>query len=179
MLCEALRKYGESIHIHSRFPPDKLEFVGNRRGGNTYKEWFNGVAIPENELENYYVLYIYRNPAFSIRSRFDSPTHLDHIQCERRFKMNEILSSGEDLYKLREFYDNYTKENKNRNYKIYSIKYEDIFDRENQDELSKLLGIGKLNMNNKSKRKVIDKNLEKIYSDLINEMKNNKFITMS
>ena len=49
------------------------------------------------------------------------------------------------------------------------IKYEDIFDK--QDELSKLLGIGKLNIVNKSSRKNSNKELDTIYSDLINEIK--------
>ena len=44
------------------------------------------------------------------------------------------------------------KPNKNRNYKIYCVKYEDIFDK--QDELSSLLGVGKLNMVNKSKGEI-------------------------
>ena len=30
ILCKALSKYGESVHIHSRFPPNQLEFVGVR-----------------------------------------------------------------------------------------------------------------------------------------------------
>ena len=81
------------------------------------------------------------------------------------------------MYKIREFYDNYVKPNKKRNYKIFCVKYEDIFDK--QDELSELLGIGKLNMINKSCRKDSIKELDYIYNDLINEMKNNDFITIS
>jgi len=86
------------------------------------------------------------------------------------------LTSGKDLYKIREFHNNYIKVNKNRNYKIYCVKYEDIFDK--QDELSNLLGIGKLNMVNKSVRKN-NKELDKIYADLIEEMNNNDFIIIS
>tara|TARA_B110000285_G_C14866589_1_gene487138 strand:- start:87 stop:347 length:261 start_codon:yes stop_codon:yes gene_type:complete len=86
------------------------------------------------------------------------------------------LTSGKDLYKIREFYDNYIKVNKNRNYKIYCVKYEDIFDK--QDELSNLLGIGKLNMVNKSVRNS-HKELDKIYADLIEEMNKNNFIIIS
>ena len=81
------------------------------------------------------------------------------------------------MYKIREFYDNYTKPNEKRNYKIYCVKYEDIFDK--QDELSKLLGIGKLNIVHNSSRKNSDKELENIYSDLIVEMNKNEFIIIN
>jgi hypothetical protein len=177
MLCEALNKYGEVHHIHSRRPPNNLEYIGCQKGGNTYCEWFNGIVIPENELENYYVIYIYRNPSFSIPSRFQNPDHLKHIQIDNSIKLDDVLSSSTDLYKIREFYDNYIKPNKERNYKIYCVKYEDIFDK--QDELSNLLGIGKLNIVNKSSRNDSNKELDKIYNYLIDEMKKNNFIITS
>jgi hypothetical protein len=184
MLCSALNKYGKTTHIHSRMPPNNLEYIGNEKGGSTYCEWFNGIAIPNNELENYYVIFIYRNPSFSIPSRFTDKygynmhkLHLQHIQIDDTIKLDDVLSSGKDLYKIREFYNNYIKVNKNRNYKIYCVKYEDIFDK--QDELSNLLGIGKLNMVNKSNRKNSNKELDKIYSDLIEEMNQNDFIIIS
>ena len=100
--------------------------------------------------------------------------HLEHVQIDRSIKLKDVLDSKKDLYKIREFYNNYTKPNEKRNYKIYCVKYEDIFDK--QDELSKLLGIGKLNMVNKSSRKNSDKKLDNIYKDLISEMNKNKFI---
>lgn len=177
MLCKALRKYGIVKHIHSRMPPNNLEYIGTENGGNMYWEWFNGIAIPKNELKNYYVIYIYRNPSFSIPSRFNMPKHLNHVQIDESIKLKDVLDSKKDLYKIREFYDNYTKPNEKRNYKIYCIKYEDIFDK--QDELSKLLEIGKLNIVNKSNRKNSNKELDNIYSDLIAEMDKNKFITIS
>ena len=77
------------------------------------------------------------------------------------------------MYKIREFYDNYTTPNEKRNYKIYCVKYEDIFDK--QDELSKLLGIGKLNLVNQSNR-LNDKRLDEIYADLIDIMNKNESI---
>lgn len=174
MLCSALKKYGKTKHIHSRKPPNNLEYIGNERGGNTYIEWFNGVVIPEENLKYYYVIYIYRNPSFSIPSRFTDPNHLKHIQTDKSIKLKDILDSKKDLYKIREFYDNYTKPNEKRNYKIYCVKYEDIFDK--QDELSKLLGIGKLNIVNKSYRKNSNKELDNIYANLIAEMNKNEFI---
>lgn len=176
MLCRALNKYGKTKHIHSRKPPNNLEYIGNEKGGNTYVEWFNGVVIPEEKLKYYYVIYIYRNPSFSIPSRFWNSKHLEHVQIDKSIKLKDVLDSKKDLYKIREFYDNYTKPNEKRKYKIYCVKYEDIFDK--QDELSKLLGIGKLNMVNKSSRKS-NKKLDNIYGDLIAEMNKNKFIIIS
>lgn len=176
MLCSSLSKYGESVHIHSRKPPNKLEYVGTEKGGAVYHEWFNGISIPEDELHNYYVIYIYRNPSFSIPSRFCIPEHLNNIQT-KNVSLDEVIKSGKDLYKLREFHNNYIKKNKNRNYQICCVKYEDIFDK--QDNLSELLKVGKLNMVNKSKRKNSNKDLNKIYSDLIKEMEENEFITIS
>ena len=177
MLCYALKKYGETKHIHSRKSPNNLEYIGNEKGSNTYKEWFNGVVIPEEELKYYYVIYIYRNPSFTIPSRFKNPVHLENVQIDKSIKLKDVLDSKKDLYKIREFYDNYTKPNEKRNYKIYCVKYEDIFDK--QDELSKLLGIGKLNIVNKSSRKNSNKELDNIYGDLIAEMNKNDFIIIS
>ena len=173
MLCNVLNKYGKTEHIHSRYPPNKLEYIGKNGGGNSYFEWFNGISIPENKLENYYVIYIYRNPSFSIPSRFYK-NHLKHIQVRQNIKLESVINTGNDLYKINEFYNNYVKPNNKRNYKIYCVKYEDIFLK--QDELSNILGIGKLNLVNKSKRKNSNKELDKIYSNLINEMNNNDFI---
>ena len=44
-----------------------------------------------------------------------------------QFKLEDVLSSGKDLYKIRDFYDNYMKPNKQRNYKIYCIKLRRYF----------------------------------------------------
>lgn len=178
MLCEALKKYGTVKHIHSRKPPEKLEFIGRDNGGRTYIEWFNGVQVPENEINDYYVIYIYRNPVNSILSRFTNPFHLDHIQTNRKTTIDEVIKTSKDLYGIEEFYNNYTRPG-NRNYKIYSIKYEDIFDK--QDELSNLLGIDVLGLEkNETERihKDYDKLLE-IYKDLIETMKNNDFIMVN
>lgn len=174
MLCNALKKYGIVKHIHSRNPPDNLEYIGNEREGNTYMEWFNGISIPDEDLKYYYVIYIYRNPSFSIPSRFKYPNHLTHVQIDNSIKLKDVIDSKKDLYKIKEFYNNYTKPNKKRNYKIYCIKYEDIFDK--HEELSKLFGIGKLNIVNRSSRKNSNKELDYIYGDLISEMNKNEFI---
>jgi hypothetical protein len=178
MLCEALKRHGAVEHVHSRKPPEKLEFIGRHGGGRTYIEWFNGIQVPENQIDDYYVIYIYKNPVKSILSRFTNPLHLDHIQTSRKTTIQDVVDSSKDLYGVKEFYDNYTKPG-NRNYKIYCVKYEDIF--EKQDELSELLGIGKLGMEkNETDRthKDYDK-LTEIYKDLIETMEKNDFITVN
>lgn len=184
MLCKALNKYGNVKHIHSRIPPDKLEYIGNECGGNTYSEWFNSKIIPDDKLHQYYVIFIYRNPSFAIPSRFTDKfgyiyhkTHLKNIQGDTSVLYDDVLSSKKDLYKIGEFYYNYTKLNKKRNYKIICLKYEDIF--EKQKELSELLKIGDLNLKNKSSRKESNKDLDIIYADLIEEMKQNEFIMIN
>ena len=129
MLVNALKKYGSVEHIHSRNPPDKLEYIGNNGGGNCYCEWFNGIPIPDNKVDDYVVIYIYRNPIKSIYSwhRFHIPEHLSHIQSANiNIRLGDVLTSGKDLYGIRNFYNNYTQKNENRNYKIYCVKYEDI-----------------------------------------------------
>jgi len=177
MLTKALKQFGNVQHIHSRFPPNKLEYCGKQKSGNAYYEWFNGIPIPDNKLDKYYVIYIYRNPSFAIKSRFTIPNHLTHIQCEPDIKLQDVYDSGIDLYGIREFYDNYTKYNENRNYKIFSVKYEEIFDK--QDELCKMLGIDKLNLVNLSTRTKSDTRLDEIYADLIDIMNKNPFIMIN
>ena len=174
MLCNALNKYGISKHIHSNYPPDKLQYLGKESGGNTYFEWFNGVEIPQDKVQNYCVIFIYRNPVNAILSRFHIPQHLANIQSNRNITREQVLQSGQDLYKLNEFYKNYTTPNSNRNYKIIAVKYEDIFDK--QHELARVLGVGDLNLINSSNRKETNLSLELIYEDLIDTMKQNPFI---
>lgn len=177
MLCSELNKYGETKHIHSRKPPDKLEYVGNEKGGKTYSEWFNGIPIPEDELENYYVIYIYRNPSYALQKRGSNPNHLNHIQVHPEVTFEDVLTTGKDLFRIKEFYNNYVKPNEKRNYKIYCVKYEDIFDK--HEELSNILGIGKLDIVNKSSRKNSNEDLDIIYADLIDEINKNKFIIIN
>ena len=174
ILCKALSKYGESVHIHSRFPPNQLEFVG---GPDTYAEWFNGMPVPEDKLKDISVIFIYKNPIKAIYSRFELWTHLIHIQTKPS-KLNEVLTTRMDLFGLNEFYQNYTTPNSKRNYKIVCVKYEDIF--EKQNELSEYLGIGPLNLMKveRSKPENVEntKILEDIYKDLLDDMREKPFL---
>ena len=182
-LCNALKAYGNTKHIHSRNPPSELEYVGNAGGGRTYEEWFNGIKIPQNKVNNYYVIFIYRNPIMSLYSRF-GPNHLIHIQCEedvcnKKINLDDIVKEMKDLYGIEEFYNNYAHCTKKRNYKIICIKYEELFKK--QDQLSKILGIGPLNFVKKERKHIythMDK-LNILYKDLINKMMSNEFIMIN
>lgn len=173
MLCQALQKHGSVKHIHSRNPPNKLEYV------NSTTEWFNGNSIPEIDIPNYYVIFIYKNPIHAIFSRFTNPNHLLNIQTDSNTKVCDVLTSSKDLYGIAEFYNNYTTPNSDRNYKIYCVKYEKIF--EKQHELSNMLGIGELNLvKRETNRQVLVKKLYAklytVYKDLIETMNANDFI---
>jgi hypothetical protein len=188
VLTKAFAEYGDAYHVHSRYPPDCLEYLGPTSASSSH-EWFNGIKIPEKDLNNYYVIYIYRNPIMAISSilrRFEKSnaliTHLKNIEVNNPYiNKNQIVNKLADLYGLIEFYNNYTKSNPNRNYKIYCVKYEDLF--EKKDELSTMLGIGKLNIPKKETPykdtvEFFDK-LHIIYKDLIQTMNNNDFIFTS
>lgn len=168
MLKRALKQYGHVEHIHSRKPPEKLEYVGK----NADSEWFNGIPIKNEDLKNYYVIYIYKNPIKAIYSRFWHPLHLKHIQCNENLTFNDVLKSKKDLYGLEEFFDNYTKKNVNRNYKIICIKYDDIFKK--HKELSKLLDVPKLKLvKRETDRPYPDYDkFKKIYKNLLKKIDN-------
>ena len=180
MLTIALSNYGNVEHVHAKNPPLQLEYIGKNNGGNCYSEWFNGIKIPNNEIGNYYVIYIYRNPVKAILSIFRHPEHLPHIQSNPTIKIKDVITQMKDLYGIKQFYKNYAFKNKKRNYRIICVKYEDIF--EKQDELSYYLGIGKLNLVKKETKRnepqIVNK-LEIIYGDLIQVMNKNKSIFIS
>ena len=178
LLCDYLKLFGEVKHIHSRYPPLRLEYVGNEMGGDTYSEWFNGIQIPENELYRYTVIYIYKDPVRSIYSRFKDPGHLVNIGTDKNIKIEDVASSKKDLYGLYEFYGNYMRPNVKRNYKIICVRYEDLF--EKLGELNKALRL----INTKitfpkleSKREYeYQKELDEVYYNLKVWMNINNFI---
>lgn len=136
ILHNYLSNFGNVYHIHDRYPPLNLQYTGNDNSvSNNYKEWFNGIDIPEEQLCNYKVIYIYRNPLYAIHSRFfnsNGPNynHLQHIKCINNgyVGIQDLKNYKKDLYQLEDFFDNYTIPNKNRNYKIYCVKYEQFWD---------------------------------------------------
>ena len=179
MLCNYLKQYGQSFHIHSRNPPDKLEYTGTIHGGNAHHEHFNGIKIPDSKINQYKVIFIYKNPIKSIYSIFKNPNHLKHIELPHMINFDKVIEEKKDLYRITEFYNNYVNnKNKNKNYKIYCIKYEDLF--ENMHVLHNVLGLPPIK-NKLIKREKVreepDKDiLEYIYKDLLSEMKQNDFI---
>lgn len=143
MLCDYLRNFGKVEHIHSRKPPKKLTYVGEKNTQNkVYGEWFNDSIIPKRELKNYKVIYLYKDPVKAILSRFDNPEHLNHIQCDESITLKDILYKRQDLYKLEEFFNNYTKKDKtkkDKNYPIYCVKYEEFW--KNIPLFNKIIGL--------------------------------------
>ena len=180
-LMNILKKYGKVEHLHSRYPPNKLEFVGTTPGVDT--EWFNGVPVPEDQLHKYTIIYIYKNPINAIYSRYHRPDkikyqklHQKYVQLEKNIMLKDVLEKNDDLYKIKEFYKNYTTPNSERNYKIISIKYEDLF--EKTEELEKLLNIGPIHIEKRETKREYPEydKLYNIYKDLIDEMNNKPFI---
>ena len=180
MLCAYLKKFGNVEHIHSRKPPKNLEYIGTKNTNNpTYFEWFNGVEIPDKDLKNYKVIYLYKDPVKAIYSRFESSDHLQHVQCDPTIKFNQVANSEKDLYGLEEFFDNYTTKEESRNYPIYCVKYEDFWN--NLPEFNAKLGIPD-NPNLYPVRKETNREqihnqiLYKIYNPLLKKMSKMSFI---
>ena len=117
MLFKYLSNFGNVYHIHDRYPPDKLKYVGNlNTDKEVYSEWFNNVDIDENMVNNYKVIYIYRNPLKVIYSRFagrygPNTEHLKHIMCDNggNIHLGDVLSRNKDLYKIECFIKNKNK----------------------------------------------------------------------
>lgn len=187
MFCNYLRRFGRVRHIHSREPPYFLEYVGKP----TYSEWFNGNRIEDKYIPYYTVIYIYRNPIKAILSRHRHKNegrfvkgNLKHIQVKEEYLTithKKFLESGEDLYGLEEFYDNYVNKKFNQNYNIYCIKYEDLWD--NLSKINNILNIPDIPRKypikiekNRTMRAEESIKLNQIYTPLIRKMKKMPFI---
>lgn len=186
ILSKYLSNFGNVYHIHDRYPPEKLCYVGKENTDkDVYSEWFNNVEIPEDKLHLYKVIFIYRNPIYVIFSRCIQPNgpnveHLKHIMCLNNglIGLGDVLMTGKDLYGLEHFYDNYTISRK-RNYSIHCVKYENFFN--NIELFNKALDIPNIKSLYpvKSERKKIYTDLNKltlIYSRLIHKMNYMPFI---
>jgi len=184
-----LSNFGNVYHIHDRFPPNKLTYIGKQNTNEeVYSEWFNSIEIPEDKLQNYKVIFIYRNPINVIFSRYaqkygPNVQHLQHIKCDNNGDINiyDVLKSGRDLYKMEEFFDNYTM-NKERNYDIYCIKYELFWN--NISLFNKIMEIPDITelypiKQETSKRLQFIVKLNIIYYSLINKMNKMRFIEIN
>lgn len=178
ILRNTLQKLGYTVHaLHSRNPPIKLEYFGKNNGGKAHCLHFNGIPIPDNLLENYTVIYIYKNPINAIYSRFMRSVHLRYIQAKKEYTFQQLIDAKSDIFGLEEFFDNYFTPNPERNYKIYCIKYEEMFDHF-QEISEKLNLIEPLNITKKEtvRDQVEIDTLTQIYQPLIDKMKTKKFL---
>lgn len=187
VLASYLSQFGNVRHIHSRCPPQNLQYVGSDNSDeNIYREWFNNVEIPENKLQNYKVIFIYRHPINAIFSRFVLPNgpriaHLKNIQCDNDGNINifDVLKTKKDLYKIEEFFDNYTTISHKRNYNIYCVKYELFWN--NISTFNKMLNIPDnahlypIKQERSHKFQFVAK-LNIIYNSLLHKMNRMKFI---
>lgn len=173
ILRVALQQMGyHSKIVHDRNPPKKLEFVsndfvesGNERPDNVFN--FNGIKVPDEYKHKIHVIYIFKNPINSIYSRLQKENMTRHIfNNTKNVKFEDVIEQKKDLYELENFFDNYTNPKEERDYKITCINYHKLFD--NQNEISKHLGVGQLNLI-KKEREHEQKNydiLSEIYSYL-------------
>ena len=183
-----LSNFGNVYHIHDRNPPKKLKYVGKTNTSeDVYSEWFNTIDIPESEINNnnYKVIYVYRNPLKVIYSRLaqkngPNVTHLKHIMCDNNgnIHLSDVLRSKRDLYKLEEFYDNYSIRQE-RNYNIYCVKYEDFFN--NISLFNKIIGLPDIKelypAKHERHHKIhFEEQLTQIYKSLIEKMNKKQFI---
>jgi len=185
ILFNYLKNFGKVYHVHDRYPPNELEYIGKENTDkDVYSEWFNGVKIPENELENYKVIFIYRNPLQVIYSRFALPNgpnkpHLQHVKCvDDNIHLDTVLKTRTDLYGLEEFFDNYTIP-KERNYNIYCVKYKLFWN--NISLFNKIMEIPDVPSlypikNERPKQMIHVVELSIIYNSLIRKMNEMKFI---
>jgi len=142
MLQTYLSNFGNTFHIHSRNPPNKLTRVGT----SEFPEWFNNIEINDvcetqlyqlNQLDKIKVIYIYRNPVDAVYSRFyvkhgddnyyTTKDHLTNINAEH-WGLETLIGNMIDLWKLDEFFNNYTMPNNQRNYQIYCVNYDKFWD---------------------------------------------------
>jgi hypothetical protein len=145
------------------------------------------VEIPESEINNYKIIFIYRHPIQVIYSRLtqkDNPNipHLQHIKCDNNgnISLSDVLTSHKDLYKLEQFFDNYTIKQE-RNYRIYCVKYEQFWD--NIPFFNNIIGIPNIielyPIKNETRKPIRHTTLlNHIYSSLINKMHNKHFIEL-
>ena len=114
VLFNYLANFGNVYHIHDRYPPKKLQYVGKENTNeDIYNEWFNGVEIPEENLKNYKIIFIYRHPIPVIFSRFaqyNGPNipHLQNIKCINNGNINiyDFINLKKDFYVIEGFFDN-------------------------------------------------------------------------
>lgn len=137
-LSKYLCKFGEVHELTSRKPPT---FLTKKNG-----DWFGHERVKNEDIKFYHVIYLYRNPLDAMNIQTFNSKHLKKIQMQNiHVTIKDIISLEKDYYHLDIFFNSYVKkhvsEKKKRNYDIISMKYESIFDKNNIDELNKVLNI--------------------------------------
>jgi hypothetical protein len=180
MLCQYLGHFGDVYHLHSRVPPQKLTNTGYD-DEKTYAEWFSTIDIPDAALYKYKVIFLYRNPADAIQSRYiDCPAMLKNVQCaDTTVTVADCLRTQKDLFGLEEFFDNYTSPSSSKkNYPIYCVKYEDFW--ENIPYFNQTCALPDIPalypVKNERAKKPADPTLSELYSGLNAKMQQMAFI---
>ena len=192
---------GHSYHIHSRYPPQFLEHVGRSTymGGKSGNEHFNGKRVSDHDAKRSTVIYLFRDPRYAILSRIQSDieksmtshpvhmghwAHMHHIQCpDDTVSLLDIKNSGEDLYKLKEFHDNYTKPLVKREYPVVCVNVDKLLVLPGKEKIQQQFK-SELNLpsdleikTNKTMKEYNDKIhrytfLKDVYHEMITEIKN-------
>jgi hypothetical protein len=189
VLFNYLSNFGNVYHIHDRYPPENLTFVGNENNyedKDVYKEWFNATEILPENIKNFKVIFIYRHPIDVIFSRFaqlNGPNipHLQHIKCQQNGNINiyDVLKYKKDLYGLEHFFDEYTRKPSNKNYPIYAVKYESFWN--NIHLFNQIIDIPDIKewypvRQERHKKLAFVKELNSIYCSLIIKMNKMRFM---
>lgn len=176
MLCHYLGHFGNVYHLHSRIPPVHLTQTGYD-DHSTYAEWFNTTEI--DDLEKYKVIFIYRDPVKSIYSRFNNKQICINIQAPE-VELKDVLEQKKDLFGLEDFFDQYTRKPL-KNYNIYCIKYELLWEKGNFSILNQTMNIPDIPELYPIKKEtpheeIYTEELNKIYHSLHEKMKKMKFL---
>lgn len=105
ILKKYLSFFGKADIVYSRWPPRRLKYVKNNMFIRKY--------IEQENIHNYTVIYLYRDPVYAILSKHFSSGHLLKIQA------------SEKSFKLYDFFRHYFLPKEN--YTIYCIKSKDLF----------------------------------------------------
>lgn len=118
MLCDFLRKFGTSFHVHSRFPPREISLVK--------REQFTDQ--PDTTPAKKFVIFIYSHPSHSIRSRAAfGRVHWRNIGVPDEIAQTipstpeEYLALDRDPVGYAEFFLNYT--SGGLGYPVYAVNY--------------------------------------------------------
>ena len=178
MLCHYLKHFGDVHLVHSRYPPVNLTHVGNK---NTLKpihnQWFSCSPVPERELHEYTVIFLYENPVSTLYYRFGHH-HLYNIQSKYpQSTIDQMVSTKKDLFGIQEFYLNYMRA-RTSNYSIYYVKYEDFYD--NIDTFNAVFNLPSIPDIYPIKPELPEfpcqKELSELYKGIINDMEYKPFI---